>query len=527
MGEFMTWQNIIVSSKILGHISAGIYRSAGGALKELVSNAFDADATQVIITTNHPSFDIITCYDNGKGMTLDGFERIMQGGIGESPKRVETDITLGLSRPMIGKLGIGMLGIAQICYDFKVISHHKESKKAFQATVKLIDYLHERMDETPPEEERDEEDKDLDVGKFSIEEIKYDPKQTGTYIIAANMRPAFIKKFRERPGPSLPAKFSSFLNIIHRKRSVKELGDYWQMIWEMAIACPLPYKERGPFQWSKIKAPPDLRDKLNKLVESLEKYQFEVIVDGLSLRKPHVYPYPSVRRDGNKKTPLTGQLFGIDYEAEVYGKPLKLLGYIYLQDGQAIEPHGLRGLLIRIRNVAIGGYDQTFLDYPKIEGPRFNWLSSEIYVPEGLEQALNIDRDSFNEIHSHFFRLQRIVHDLLSTIFPEASKGVKQRSQQKHQSEQDRKIEALQQLLSQELKGSYKVEEIEGNHFPLSIDTDRKKVMINIQSPLWPRSKNKRALAQLVAVAFEVSLLTSEPDQREKFYKLLSQVLSL
>lgn len=67
----MDWQNIIVSSKILGHISAGVYRSPAGAIKELVSNAFDANATRVAITTNWLSFDIITCRDNGSGMTLE------------------------------------------------------------------------------------------------------------------------------------------------------------------------------------------------------------------------------------------------------------------------------------------------------------------------------------------------------------------------------------------------------------------------------------------------------------------------
>jgi DNA mismatch repair ATPase MutL len=78
----MDWQTIVVSSKILGHISAGVYRSPAGAIKELVSNAFDANATRVAITTNWPSFDIITCRDNGSGMTPEQFRQIMQGGIG-------------------------------------------------------------------------------------------------------------------------------------------------------------------------------------------------------------------------------------------------------------------------------------------------------------------------------------------------------------------------------------------------------------------------------------------------------------
>ena len=69
------WQEIQVNSKILGHISAGIYRSPASAIKELVSNAFDADATRVAITTNWPNFDVITCYDNGSGMTQEKFRK--------------------------------------------------------------------------------------------------------------------------------------------------------------------------------------------------------------------------------------------------------------------------------------------------------------------------------------------------------------------------------------------------------------------------------------------------------------------
>ena len=105
------WREIKVSSKILGHISAGIYRSPAGAIKELVSNAFDADATRVAITTNWPSFDIITCRDNGTGMTQQKFKEIMDREIGDSTKRVAAngdinDLT-NLERPIIGWLGIG------------------------------------------------------------------------------------------------------------------------------------------------------------------------------------------------------------------------------------------------------------------------------------------------------------------------------------------------------------------------------------------------------------------------------------
>ncbi len=517
----MTWEDIIVSTKILGHISSGVYRSAGGALKELVSNAFDVNATRVVITTNWPSFDIITCYDNGTGMTFEEFRRVMKGGIGESFKRSESDTTIILGRPVIGWLGIGMLGIAQICHEFKVISHHSATKTAFQASIKLGDYLGEKVEALNSEHTSD---KEFEVGQFSLEKIDYDPSQIGTYVIAADMRSAFVRKFREHPGPPLPSKFSAFLETIHRERSIKELGDYWQMVWELTVACPIPYMDDGPFQWESVEVSYGFREKLDDLKQTLKDYQFEVVVDGLSLRKPNLYPYPSAKQDG---TPILGKLFPIDKEMTVYERPLKLFGYIYLQDGQAIEPMELRGLLIRIRNVAIGAYDPTFLKYPKIEGPRYNWLSSEVFVESGLEHALNIDRDSFNEIHPHFVGLQQTVHSLLEKVFFEASKGVKERSLVKQEEEQARRQKALRRLLEQELGSKYEIVITEDNQLPLIIDTKRDKILINNQSILWPRSKNNRELAQRAAFAFEISMLAPEPERRTRFYKLLSQLLDL
>jgi hypothetical protein len=520
----VAWEDIVVSSKILGHISAGIYRSTGGALKELVSNAFDANATRVVITTNWPSFDILTAFDNGTGMTLDKFRQLMKGGIGESSKRLDTNITSELGRPIIGWLGIGMMGIAQICHEFKMISHHRESETAFQATIKLVDYLREKIDTVDLDQNHKENIEEIEVGQFAIEKVEYDPKQAGTHLIASDMRSAFVRKFRENPGLPLPSRFPSFLETIHQKRSAKELGDYWQMVWELAIACPIPYVEEGPFQWQKVKASSETQTKVDVLKQSIKDYHFEVVVDGLSLRKPNSYPYPTTRRNGK---PMSGQLFWIDKKMEVYGRDLELLGYLYMQDGQAIEPMDLRGLLIRIRNVAIGTYDLSFLKYPKIEGPRFNWLSGEVFIQVGLEHALNIDRDSFNEMHPHFVKLQQIVHDLLREVFLEAGRRVKDRSQIKRQSEQKRKMESLKRLLNQELNGDYEISESEKYPRPLEVDISKERVLINSKSPLWPKAKRDREIAKLVAIAFEVSMQTPTKERRERFYKLLSHLLSL
>lgn len=522
----MEWKKIEVNSKILGHISAGIYRSPAGAIKELVSNAFDADATRVVITTNWPSFDIITCRDNGRGIREEKFYKIMTQEIGDSAKRAAVDDSVddetNLGRPIIGWLGIGMLGIAQICHEFKVISHHRESKTAFRASVRLADFLREKVSHVPPDEISKHP---IDVGEFTIETIEYDPDNAGTRVIAWDMRSAFIRKFRETVGENpvpLPSKFSAFLKEIHRSRSVKILSDYWQMIWELTLACPIPYAI--PFDWNKIEVSDELQEWLNHLQKSLNAYQFEVVVDGLSLRKPHQYPLGAPQTPKQEIT--NGKLFFVNEDAKVYGQSLKLSGYIYLQNSRAVEPMELRGLLVRIRNIAIGTYDATLFKFPKIPAPRFNWVSGEIYVEEGLEFALNIDRDSFNELHPHFVKLKEIIHNVLENkVFPEAARAQRKRSQEKLEHIEREKEATLTSLINSELGDNYGRIFTDTEIFPLKIDSSEKIIVENNHSIFLPKFKSKRKVTRLIAYAFEIAMQAPEEERKEKFYQLLSDFI--
>src|SRR5438046_1932832 len=99
---------IKVSSKTLGLISAGIYRTPAGALKELISNGFDADADWVRISTNSPNFNVLSVTDNGSGMTREEFVDLMERRIGDSPKRLGTGKSPIKHRPYIGRIGIGL-----------------------------------------------------------------------------------------------------------------------------------------------------------------------------------------------------------------------------------------------------------------------------------------------------------------------------------------------------------------------------------------------------------------------------------
>src|SRR5205823_12957701 len=128
-------------------------------------------------------------------------------------------------------------------------------------------------------------------------------------------------------------------------------------------ASPLPYVDGKP-----VRESADIGDRQTKL----ESFHFQVSVDGLYLQRPVSLP---PRAD---QKPPSQAVTTITLNSEVDGSPLRGSGYIYSQGGQSIYPAELRGMLIRIKSVAIGDYDKSFLDYPILEGPRFGWLSGEL-----------------------------------------------------------------------------------------------------------------------------------------------------
>src|SRR5882724_11677003 len=71
---------------VLARITEGIYRQPASALRELVSNAYDADATEVVILTDAPRFNKMIIRDNGNGLTPEALENLLTN-IGASPKR--------------------------------------------------------------------------------------------------------------------------------------------------------------------------------------------------------------------------------------------------------------------------------------------------------------------------------------------------------------------------------------------------------------------------------------------------------
>src|SRR5208337_2825181 len=348
--------------------------------------------------------------DNGEGFTGEEFESLMDGGIGNSTKR-ETARSLIRDRPLIGRLGIGMLGVAQICSAFTISSKTPDGK-GFSAAVHLYDLLKEKLDQ---DDSSIISGKEVDVGTYDfVEDFDLQSMDYGTVITTSDVHPVFVRTFQQslqfEKFKEPPLKWSGVLSILAKTESLQELGDYWRLLWELSAASPLRYLDRN--------ALPD-----NLIVEEQERlksYDFRVILDGIELFKP-------VYLQGNANGYTTFKIE--NQEKKVYGKDLKFHGYIAVQEGSQLRPDELRGIMIRVKNIGIGYYDQSMLDYRINEGPRSRWITGEIFVTRGLEDALNIDRDSFNRFHPEFRVLQDYVHNVLKgQIFPRVYKQIDKRS---------------------------------------------------------------------------------------------------
>jgi hypothetical protein len=414
---------IRVADVSIAHLSRGLYRSTAAAFKELVNNSWDADAEEVHIYTNFPVFDYISCTDNGPGMSEEKFrDYFAEKGIGYGDKRLgHRNVTDKYHRPIIGRLGIGLLAIGQLCYSFGIESHYigEDGKgHAYRADIDLLDMDVPDIDESLSSDEQEE----IKVGNWTLVRIPYEESKQGFSIYTSDIRETFRKEMEESIDEedrrlmsfSLPKLHENFYNGV--KRSVRELGAYLETIWELCILCPITYAQdkKVPLDnraFSKEHKDNEYRQAAHFIDDKrseLASYNFKVFFDGIELKRYVQLP---------KSRDTIPRLFFINYKGNVADRKLIYSGYIYGQT-KAIRPFELSGIQIRLRNVGIGGYDSTFLKYDKkIETIRNRWVSGEVFVEDGLEVALNIDRDSFNEHDEHFKNIQEGLHNKLDEVF--------------------------------------------------------------------------------------------------------------
>jgi len=526
---------IKVSGISIAQLSRGLYRSNAAAFKELVSNAWDVDARNVWISTNFPEFDFISCTDDGPGMSLDDFLKYFsEKGIGYCFKRRgNRDTTDTYKRPIIGRLGVGMLAIGQLCHSFQIESHYIDEDgegKAYLGEIVLLDDAIRDLDDTIRREGTERED--IEVGRWSYnDDIPYDESRRGFRIFSSDVRETFrdeMKQGVEQLRDRLPFELKRLHLEYYSKaaRSIRELGSYLRTIWELCILCPLPYYGELPKYPIDITALTEdaMTDEyaqaltmISERQSSLNNWQFDVTFDGVQL-------YRYLQLPQGKGIP---RVFYTSFNDTIADRPLSFSGYIYAQT-EAVRPLELSGIQIRLRGVGIGGYDSTFLNYyERIETIRNRWVSGEIFIDDGLESALNLDRDSFNEHDEHYKALQSHLHKKLDTVFGEIER-VAERKRRASRDQRDKGLsDTLQDINEEETKGNLEIIYSDmGTASPLvSVDMNNKQIMLNT-SLILSRRKKPRMMIRQIALAYHIAknLTDTEESRYEVFYRMLQKI---
>ncbi len=480
---------LATSERIIARVTDGIYREPWAAFRELVANAYDADASYVVIETGQPDFQRMTVRDDGIGMSPKTLAYILKN-IGGSSKRTASGAEFNTvdpdaldsspgGRPLIGKIGIGMFAVAQLTQHFQIVTKSAGERHRLSATVRL---------RTHDEEEIQKKDEDYVAGTVVIVSEKVPESEIdshGTSVVLYQLRNEVRRTLQSarrweaasveaeegqavtKPpqfhignsmnghscAPHLPwsetddakKRFDRFFEASGSAtgRSVKSANldhfdEYLRLIWKLSLSLPLNYIGTHPFdldgsdklhflkfperagqaEGMDLSPTETLRERL-KLQTGSEKSRecFSVTLDGVELRRPIRLSRELVMKSrvgapviiaGRQDNPFN------EKDLERAGGRLSFEAYLYWNS--RIVPKETAGVLIRIRGASGTLFERTFLNYLVSEQTRLRQITAEIFVHEGLDSAINIDRESFNYSHPHFLFIQKWLHRALRLL---------------------------------------------------------------------------------------------------------------
>lgn len=506
-----------VAAKILQSISTGIYRTPANALKEIVSNAFDADATRVDIeiqTSDSGSVSLISIKDNGSGIHPNDFEFSMTH-IGSSLKRLEGDFT-PKGRPIIGKIGIGLLAVGQASHQFTFKSTNENYDKIMRAEVDLTPYY----DAIKATESLDE----LEIGNVGIYSEDKTIEENFTQILLHNIREPFAKdlthpavsKSKNFDFTSNPS-YKEFVNWIDESeiKRDEEMSGFNRFMFELGLLTPVRYLKEGPIRNY------EKHGVIKEIKQRLENYNFKVFVNNVEIFKPILYPHTS---DGLEKEGLDYKVYEININENLENnKKLSVKGYFYHQ-AKRLLPWTLRGILLRVNNTGIGTYENRF-SKAHIETPIIlQQFTGELYTDEGLDDALNIDRNSFFEsepayqlLYQHY---QNWIENLSQDIdkrMAERQASLKEQNENNIEKELEQKIKNMLNLSSSQ-QYKYLNLSVKTNPFKkpvVKIERTKDKASISVQ---LTKEYNKTIRNTIVSILIAVQLsLEESKGNKEKF----------
>lgn len=487
---------IVVASRIIDYLSSGLYESPAACLKELINNSYDADATRVNMFVK-PDADRIIIEDDGHGMNKADFVRHF-GRISESYKREDSDLTKR-GRPKVGKIGIGFIAANEICDVLEIVSTKADSNELLRVSINFREMREDA-------EDRRRERGDLAKADYEGEVLEIDAKSHFTQIFLEQVRGeaqeilAGVRAQGHTSGErSLYGLSGSSIKRELQKptiRSWAEFDSYSQTTLNVALNVPVAYYD----DW----LPPDLRSKVDDLYQEAEALNFSLYVDGSHVLKPIVF------------APEDGKALLSRFD--LAGEHVTAKGYFYAQH-KTVRPEDLQGLLIRIRNAAVGSYDHSFLGFSPSEGPILQrWISAEIWADDGLEDAMNIDRRTLRVAHPAYVELRDAVHDHLSRFIKEVRTNLYGEGSRTRNQERARAVvSSIDEIVDQAIAPSAPA---------TATEIKRSWTRVSEEDRGVSRVLRKFSVAELYKITLEVAEEILTLEQRQEFLKRLTARLN-
>jgi hypothetical protein len=333
MAESFTSQ-ITVDKTIVSLLSKFTYeRSFPYAIREVISNAYDADATEARIEIDL-NRDRVMIHDNGTGMTRDEFDFYLRIA-GQKRGKKETQ---KFGRKRIGQFGVGFLAILPFCESLQITSSTENSEESFTADIPAWKFFKQ-------------DGKATDVGEIEVTgEITRSPKikpQHFTQITLLKLSDIAKRYFKQRTSPD------------DRKDRISSLPPMQRLKWEIQEDLPLSFQVTSPL--------------FNAL-----PYEESIGMD-VYFQNAKLY-----------RNSADGEVIDHD-EITVEGVKFR---YAIVTPWKAVKPFELRGLKTRLNNVGIGPRHVFGLEIGRAYS-RLHWLSGEVQIISGLESALTLSRDAF------------------------------------------------------------------------------------------------------------------------------------
>lgn len=327
--------SIKVDKNIVPLLSKSAYqRSFAEAVRELVSNSYDADALTVKITVEK-NLENITIEDDGNGMTEKDFDKF----ITIAQRKGETEFSKKYRRKRIGQFGIGFLAIFPFCEELKITSTVENSVDVLTATIPTKEFFEILKDHS--------ESKYVEQIKVNGNIIQNEKERLNHYTRFELKQPTyFLKNYFKK---SKTRKRSSILNSTPLER----------FKWELQEDLPIDYEV----------LPPD--------TEFL-KYK-EPIGLSVYLNQKKIFRNPLCRNIIDK-----GQKSVAKFTYK----------FVLSTNYNSITPLEARGIKLRVNNVGIGGRTDFYLKRDR-GFARLHWITGEIHISENIKEYLTLNRNEF------------------------------------------------------------------------------------------------------------------------------------